>query len=161
MGFLIVLSACHASTLAVEASTSAVPMVVPAGTVLRVRLNQTLDSGRNRAGDRFTGVLDTPVMAGTMELLPKGTVVEGHVLCAWDSGRVRGSAGNGEDAMLELTLDFCEHDGRRVALTTSPVARTARVSSNQPGSNIGRREARISVPAESIMGFTLTSTLAA
>ena len=147
-----VLSGCHASTPAVEASTTRVPVVAPAGTVLRVRLNQTLDSGRSRPGDRFTGVLDSPVMVGTMELLPKGTVVIGHVLCARRPGK------DEQNALLEVTLDSYKRGGRQFALTTSPVARTAHI-----GSNRGRNwnHARISVPAESVMGFTLTSTLAA
>jgi hypothetical protein len=93
-------------------------------------------------------VLDAPVAIGTSEILPKGTVVEGHVQSARESGR------NGENALLAVTLDSYERAGRRYALETSPVARTAHLGPNS-------KEARILLPAESIMGFTLTSTLTA
>ena len=142
---------CHTSTVSVEASTTRVPVVAPAGTVLRVRLSESLDSVRSRPGDRFTGTLESPVMAGTMEVLPKGTVVEGHVLNARASG-------GGGDAWLAVTLDSCERDGRRLALATSSVARIAHPVLR---SSVERNVARISLPAESIIGFTLTSTLAA
>jgi len=141
---------CHTSTVSVEASTTEVPVVAPAGTVLRVRLGETLDSRRSRPGDRFTGTLESPVMAGTMEILPKGTIVEGHVLIAC-------APEEGGEAWLSVTLDSYERGGRRVALATSSVARIAHPDLNKDGTNV----ARISLPAESIIGFTLTSTLAA
>ena len=89
-------------------------------------------------------------MAGTMEVLPKGTMVEGHVL----SARVSDEEG---EARLAVTLDAFERDGRSVALATSSVARIAHPDINKSGRNV----ARISLPAESIIGFTLTSMLAA
>jgi hypothetical protein len=154
-----ILSGCHASTLSVEASTTRVPVVAPAGTVLRVRLSENLDSERSRPGDRFTGVLDSPVMAGTMQVLAKGTSVEGHVLSARASGK------DGDEAWLSVTLDSFERDGRIYGLATSAVARVAYPSLNNTGmnrnKNPGWNVARISLPAESIIGFTLTNMLAA
>ncbi len=89
-------------------------------------------------------------MAGNVEVLPKGTVVEGHVLSA------RGPNEGGE-AWLAVTLDFYERGGRRVALETSPLARVAHRDQNRNGKSV----ARISLAAESILGFTLKSMLAA
>src|SRR5258706_4190192 len=74
------LDGCNSSTASVEASTTRDPVVAPAGTVLRVRLNQMLDTGSSRPGDRFTGALDASVMSGGVEILAKGTIVKGHVL---------------------------------------------------------------------------------
>jgi hypothetical protein len=143
-----------ASVAPVEASTTRNPVVAPAGTVLRVRMNQALDAGHSRPGDRFEGVLDVPVMVGTEELLVKGTPVYGHVVTVGqDNGRV----------VLGLTLDSCELPGRQIAISTSPVTRasgsrrTGRSSLGWKLANEG--EQRVSVAAESIMGFTLTGTL--
>ncbi|HLH40788.1 MAG TPA: hypothetical protein VKX39_16680 [Bryobacteraceae bacterium] len=147
---LTFIGGCHTSTVAVEASTARIPVVAPAGTVLRVRLGETLDCSRSRPGDRFTGTLESPVMAGTMEVLPKGTVVEGHVLSARESDE-------GGEAWLAVTLDSCERDGRRVPLETSPLARIAHPDQSRNVKSV----ARISLPAESILGFTLKSMLAA
>src|SRR5580693_8985087 len=90
----------HTSPIApVEASTTRNPVVAPAGTVLRVRMNQALDAGHSRPGDRFEAVLDAPVTVGTVEILPKGTPVMGHVVAAGRS--VKG-------LRLALVLDSCE-----------------------------------------------------
>jgi hypothetical protein len=147
------LCGCHGTT-AVEASSTRDPVVAPAGTVLRVRMNQALDAGHSRPGDRFEGVLDTPVMAGTVEILPKGTPVYGHVTAA--------EAKTGDREVLGLTLDSCELPGRDIAVSTSAVIRTS--GSRHPGLNwklAGNGEQRVTVAAESIMGFTLTGTLTA
>jgi len=111
-------SGCQFSTTAsAEASSTRVPVVAPAGTVLRVRLNQALDTERSRPGDRFSGVLDSPVVAEGKEILPKGTAVDGHVVSAQASGRLDGRA------VLALTLDSCQRNGQTVALETSTVTR--------------------------------------
>jgi hypothetical protein len=151
---------CQTST-SVEASTTRVPVVAPAGTVLRVRLSESLDSRRSRPGDRFIGLLDSPVMAGTIEVLPRGTVVEGHVLT------VRG-AGKDREASLAVTLDSCQFAGRRYWLATSAVERVGRGGSTQSTNMtqatnryLDRNVTRVSLSAESIIGFTLTKTLAA
>lgn len=149
LGMLMVLGGCQASTTSVEASTSRDPVVAPAGTVLRVRLNQALETGRSRPGDRFSGVLDSPVVVGAMEVLPKGTEVEGHVLASrtrrQEAGRVT----------LALTLDCFSSNGRKIAIETSVVSR----ASAPEGAGYGQQ--RVSVAAQSILGFTLTSPLTA
>jgi len=139
---VVILNHFHSSIAPVEASTTRNPVVAPAGTVLRVRMNQALDAGHSRPGDRFEAVLDAPVTVGTVEILPKGTPVMGHVVAAGRS--VKG-------LRLALVLDSCELPGHRIALLTSAVVRAGTQSDEQ----------RVSVAAESIMGFTLTSMLTA
>jgi len=153
---------CHTSTASVEASTTRNPVVAPAGTVLRVRLNQTLVTGQSRPGDRFSGTLDSPVIVGTMEILPKGTKVEGHI-----------EPGRNPQVVLPLALDCFERDGKWYALSTNVVSRTGNpvgrgrmltdLSENHVfrGANGGGMASAISVPANSIIGFTLKSTLTA
>ena len=141
------LSGCHTST-AVEASTTRNPVVAPAGTVLRVRLNQTLETGRSRPGDRFSGVLDTAVVCGENEVLPKGTVVEGRVVFAKEPG-------SQEAAVLGVTLEDYQRNGRRFQVSTNVVTR--RIG---PGvASTGSRLSVLSVAANSIVGFTLTGGL--
>jgi hypothetical protein len=107
--------------VAVSADSSAIqdPVVAPAGTVLRVRLNQALDAGRSRPGDRFAGVLASPVIVGSTEILPKGAMVYGHVVRTQASSSPRE-----ERAWLYLTLDTCETKGKTINLLTSPVTRS-------------------------------------
>jgi hypothetical protein len=150
-----IFNGCHSSISPVEASSARNPVVAPAGTVLRVRMNQALDAGHSRPGDRFEGVLDAPVMAGTVEILAKGTPVIGHVL----------TAGRTADGLeLALTLDSCELPGREIALSTSAVTRRSgsRVAElGRWGWKFAGNGDGVTVAAESIMGFTLTGTLTA
>ena len=92
-------------------------VVIPAGSVLRVRVDQELNTKYSRPGDRFTGVLQAPVAAGGTVVLPKGAVIGGHVLTAHPSGRLKGRA------ILSLTLDTCRFSGRQIAVSTSPLTR--------------------------------------
>jgi hypothetical protein len=153
-----ILSGCHASTSSVEASTTRNPVVAPAGTVLRVRLDQTLETGRSRPGDRFSGTLDAPVISGRLEVLPKGTKVEGHI---------EGKPGS-HGTVLALALDCYQREGDWYAVSTNVVTRTGSprrggigLQDVSAGTAIGGAAAAVSVPADSIIGFTLTKTLTA
>jgi hypothetical protein len=119
LAFLGIVGCQNASVSADTAVPLRVPVVAPAGSVLRVRLDQTLDTERNRPGDRFTGMLDTPLLADGKEVLPKGTIVDGHVLNARQSGRLKGRA------VLSLTLDYCELNGSMIPLSANTVVRVS------------------------------------
>jgi hypothetical protein len=56
---------------AVDVSSTRDPVVAPAGTVLRVRLSQTLETGRSRPGDRFSDVVNSTLLSGSVMVLPK------------------------------------------------------------------------------------------
>ena len=96
-----------------------VSLVAPAGSVLRVRLDQALDTSRSRSGDRFSGELDSPVFANGRQVLAKGTIVHGHVVNAHPSGRFKGRA------ILSLTLDSCDFHGREIGLSVTSVTRVS------------------------------------
>jgi len=101
---------------------------IPRGTTLRVRLAQSIDTARSRAGERFTATLDAPVLHGAHVAIPKGTTFTGHVTAAKPSGRLRGRA------VLGLTLDAFEWNGKSYPIATSGVSRT---SANHKRRNLG------------------------
>jgi hypothetical protein len=139
------LSGCHATT-AVEASSTRHPVVAPAGSVLRVRLNQSLVTGRSRPGDRFSGVLDSALYCGSAVVLPKGTTVEGRVVVAKESARA------GQQAVLAVTLDdYLVKDAngaKRYPIAAGVVTRTASPA-----------DRNVALEADSIVGFTLNGIL--
>jgi len=63
-------------------------VVIPAGTVIAVRLNQTLASNRNQPGDLFTATLAQPVVADGVVVAQRGQTVIGRVEEAGKDGRV-------------------------------------------------------------------------
>jgi hypothetical protein len=88
---------------------------LPSGTTVRVRLLETLDTKRNRAGDRFNATLDDPLVSGDRVVVPKGTLFSGHLIRAKSSGRLKGRA------VMTLALDSFRLEGRtyRVRSTDS------------------------------------------
>ena len=107
----------------VKASSAAVAPASPsfvlrAGTALRVRVNEAIDTRRNRAGDRFTATLAEPLVSGDRVVVPKGTAFAGYIAEAKPSGRLKGRA------VLSLRLDSFALNGRYYAIQSA----TSRVS---------------------------------
>ncbi len=68
------------------------PQLIPAGSLLHVRLTCTLTSKTSKAGDPFTGIVTTPITVDGKEIIAAGSSVEGHVAFVKQSGRVAGVA---------------------------------------------------------------------
>jgi hypothetical protein len=65
--------------------------VAPAGTIVSVRVTQSLSASRNQVGDRFDGVLDAPITSQGGTIFPAGTPVAGEVVSARGRGRFKGA----------------------------------------------------------------------
>jgi hypothetical protein len=105
---------------AVQAEQTPAPQVsIPEGTVLRVRLDQTLDTRRNRGGDRFFATLSEPVTVDGNPAIPAGTRFNGHVVEAKPSGRLKGRA------RMSLSLDSFELNGATYDIRTARLGRSS------------------------------------
>lgn len=65
-------------------------VVVPNGSLLRVRINRTLSSNRTPAGTVFDGVVTNDVVGGGVVAIPRGAAVQGRVIDAKSSGTLKG-----------------------------------------------------------------------
>lgn len=92
-------------------------VTIPAGTWLRVRLDHSIGTDRNRPGDPFTGSLSEPIKVSGETVIPAGARVNGVVGNAAPSGRLRGRAA------LSLTLGRMEWNGRSYPLETTAFPR--------------------------------------
>jgi hypothetical protein len=101
-----------------SATPAARTVALPAGMVIRVRLNRALSTVRNRAGDPVEVTLDSPVVVDGRTVLSAGTTFAGHVTRSAASGRLKGRG------VLGLTLDALEISGRQYPISTSTVTRT-------------------------------------
>jgi hypothetical protein len=90
---------------------------IPAGTILDVRLAETLDTKRNRPGDRFTATLTRPIVLDGRTIIPRGTPCTGHLIESKPSGRFKGHA------LMSLSLDSFDLNGRRHEIKTTHVGR--------------------------------------
>jgi len=103
-----------------QADTTQPPMTIPAGTRIRVRLGNSLDTRYSRPGERFEAYLDDPVTSGDRVVVPKGTIFEGHVIEAKKSGRLKGRA------FLGITLDSFRLHGATYRIATGADFRSSK-----------------------------------
>lgn len=106
-----------AATTAATA-TAPQPVTIPKGTVLSVRLGQTLSTKSSNAGDQFTATLAEPIEVGGQTIAPAGARASGTVAEAAPLGRFKGGA------KLRISLDSITVNGKRVPVQTSSVARS-------------------------------------
>lgn len=83
--WMLVLSALLATTVAAQT-----PAPVPAGTALMVRLDTTLATFSNKAGDPFRGSITQAVVVNGQTLIPAGATVEGRVTKISEPRRISG-----------------------------------------------------------------------
>ncbi len=103
------------------------PIVVPAGTILHVRLVQPIGSKISEEGQRFDATLSSPVVVKGEKVIPAGTRAVGTVTEAHASGRFKGGA------TLAVELNSIHLNGQ-----TYPI-RTAQITSESKGK--GKRTA--------------------
>jgi hypothetical protein len=96
------------------------PIVIPAGKVLVVTVDQSISSKTANTGDHFDASLARPVTVDGKEVLPRGTKVSGVVTDAKSAGRFKGHA------ELGLALDSITIDGQDYPLQTSSVAESSK-----------------------------------
>lgn len=84
---------------AAEPSGSAERVTVPAGTRILVRMIDSVDSEKNKVGDRFRASLEQDLMVGDTLVAPKGTDVYGRLAQATEAGKIAGRS----ELKLELT----------------------------------------------------------
>jgi hypothetical protein len=66
--------------------------IIPAGSLLHVRLQTTVTSKTNKSGDPFTGMVTQSFVVNGKEVIASGSTVEGHLAFVKDSGRITGVA---------------------------------------------------------------------
>src|SRR5215475_3333313 len=83
------------------------PVVVPAGTVLTIRLGQALGSETRQVGTPFTGSVATPISIDGKMVIPAGSDITGTVREAKKAGRFKGAA------VLSLQVDSIVVNGHQ------------------------------------------------
>jgi hypothetical protein len=92
----LLLYLCAATTTGAWAQQRMV--TVPAGTRLLVRMVDSIDAGRSRAGTLFTARLQGNLVVNNMTVAPDGSMVHGRIVQSSGAGRVAGRS------QLELQL---------------------------------------------------------
>ncbi len=95
-------------------------VTVPAGSMLRIRINRGLDSNHIQPGTPFDGIVLTDVIAGGAVAIPRGATVSGVVVDAKKAGTFKG------EGELSLQINSLTLGGRVYPLTTNIWARNGK-----------------------------------
>jgi hypothetical protein len=107
-------------------------LTLPAGTLIQVRLTDTLSSDRNRPGDGFTTVLDQPLVAQGWVVARRGQTAVGRVAVAQNAGRVQG--------VSQLAVELSELvlvDGQQIPIRTQLVQSSGGTSKGRDAEGVG------------------------
>jgi hypothetical protein len=103
-----------------------------AGTLLSVRLAETLSTDKVKAGDAFTATLDRPLVVDGLVIAERGTRLEGRVVEAQEAGRVQG--------VSRLSIHLVRlntRDGQRVNIQTDPFLKQGETSKGEDVAKVG------------------------
>jgi hypothetical protein len=110
---------------------TAKPVVIPAGTVITVRLGEAVGSTKSSSGDSFSAEVAEPVEVAGKVVVPSGAPASGHVVEAVPEGRFKGGA------RLRLALDSISADGTKYEIKTSVVSRSLKGKGERTAAMIG------------------------
>ncbi len=89
-------------------------VTIPAGTILPVRITQTLDSATTQQGQSFSGSIASDVVIDGLTTLHQGAAVAGNVTAVQEAAHFKGSA------LLSIQLTSLTRRGDQIALNTDP-----------------------------------------
>jgi hypothetical protein len=97
-----------------------IPVVVPAGSLIRIRINRGLSSNQAQPGAGFDGIVLTDVIAGGAVAIPRGATVTGQVVDAKKAGVFKGQGQLGltinsvtlGGSVYPVVSQVWQHDGR-------------------------------------------------
>jgi hypothetical protein len=103
-----------------SAASKPVPQIVtiPVGTVITVRLGETLSSKESSAGQSFSATVAEPVTVEGKTVIEKGAAARGTVVDAKGMGHFKGGA------LLEVRLSSVTINGKETSVDTGMVARS-------------------------------------
>ncbi len=88
------------------------PVTIPTGTLLRVRLSETLDTAHLKSGTYFQATAANDVYQNGVLAIPRGAVLQGQVIQSKNAGELGGSA------QLQLQIDSVNLGGTVFPLST-------------------------------------------
>lgn len=118
---------------AANTEASAPPSVtLAAGTLLSVRIGETLSSARNQVGDTFLATLTQPLVVDGWVIAERGARVEGRVVDAAQAGRVKGTSHLGISIVRLATSD-----GQYVRVRTESFVKDGASSTGTDAAKVG------------------------
>lgn len=149
---LFALGACRSAEIEPGPTVQPAPLpsanAIPRGTVLNVRLNETLSTDRSSVGERFTATVITPLeTTGGRTVVPVGSIVSGVVTGVDPSTR------RGDVAAIRVNFDRLQIGNRTYPFTADVIDTEPRLTNDE--SRILER-AGIGAAAGAVLGAIVT-----
>lgn len=109
------------------------PVVIPSGTLIRVRLQQDISNTTAVAGDPFEAILEAPIIVDRQTVAASGSAVGGTVIAARQSRSLH------EGGYLRISLSSVSINGNKVPLQTHSLLVQNRVAQLSSHSGSGGR----------------------
>ncbi|GDY26937.1 hypothetical protein [Agarivorans sp. Toyoura001] len=167
----------------VTSQASNEPVEVPAGTILTIRMSESVNTRQHETGQRFTATLEANLMSGDTVVAKRGSTVYGELSEVKKAGRIAGSADMAitltsiliNDQMHDIHTDILSSSGANTAGdTVGKTARAAAIGGLINGSDGAKNGAKVGVgasvltqgndielPKDSLIEFTLAAPLVA
>ncbi len=127
---------------------------VPAGSTLRIRLRTTLTSKTNQTGDTFSGEVVQPIVVDGKEVVPTGSLVDGHVAFIKAPGRIKGKAAMRIVIDHVITPDDVKYN-LSAGLDSGQVGPCAKTGSDEEGTIKGCGKSKKDAAKDSAIGAAM------
>jgi ribosomal protein L12E/L44/L45/RPP1/RPP2 len=104
---------------------------IPAGTVITVRMIDSIDSSRNHAGDEFAATVDAPIAVGNQVIIPRNSDAHVRLVQAQSAGRMRGRS------ELEVTLIAVSVGGMNYPVETAVIQKQGASRGTRTAETVG------------------------
>ena len=106
-------------------------VTIPAGTSIRVRMIDSIDSKTNQPGESFMASLEAPIVVGDQVVVPKGSNVTIKLVNAKSSGKMKGKS------ELELQLAAIKAHGKSYAVQSTSYREEGASRGKQTAKRVG------------------------
>jgi len=126
-------------------------VTIQPGTILAVRIGETISSARNEVGDAFVATLERPLVIDGFVIAERGARVEGRVVEAQHPGRANGPS----NLSVEL-IEVSTSDGQRIPVRTATFKKESAMSTGTDWSNVVLTRGKpAEIPMETRMNFRI------
>lgn len=126
-------------------------VTIQPGTILAVRIGETISSARNEVGDGFVATLERPLVIDGFVIAERGSRVEGRVVETQHPGRANGPSNLG----VEL-VEISTSDSQRVPVRTATFKKESATSNGGDWANVVLTRGKpAEIPAETRMNFRI------
>jgi len=131
-------------------------VTIQPGTILAVRIGETISSVRHEVGDGFVATLERPLVIDGFVIAERGARVEGRVVETQHPGRANGPSNLG----VEL-IEVSTSDGQRVRVRTAMFKKESASSNGSDWANVVLTRGKpAEIPADTRMNFRIREPIA-